>query len=104
MRNFCSVIQSLVSTMIDIRGKLPESGPITSQFVGNKDARLAVLLEQFAKETVCRLCIAAWLYKNIQNITFAINGAPKPIFLAADCDHHLIEGPLYLMEQAGRAG
>ena len=48
MRNFRSVIQSLVGTMVDTRCKSPELGPITSQLVGSKDARLAVLLR-----TIC---------------------------------------------------
>ena len=80
--------------MVDTRCKSPELGPIASQFVGSKDARFAVLLEQFAKETVCCLCITAGLYKNIQNVTVALNGALKPILLATDCDSHFIEVPL----------
>ncbi|MFT5867687.1 MAG: hypothetical protein ACI82I_003451 [Gammaproteobacteria bacterium] len=59
VRNLRSVIQSLVGKMVDTRCQLSEGRPITSQFVGNKDARLAVLIEQFAKEAVCCLCIAA---------------------------------------------
>ncbi|MFT7222386.1 MAG: hypothetical protein ACI8Z1_004012 [Candidatus Azotimanducaceae bacterium] len=59
VRNLRSIIQSLVGTMVDTRGKSLQSRAVASQFIGNKDTRLAALFEQFAKEAVCCLCIAA---------------------------------------------
>jgi hypothetical protein len=49
--------------------------------------------QQLAKKALCRLLIAAWLQKNIDQIPVLVNGALKILPFASDCYEKFIQVP-----------
>ena len=80
--------------MVDARAKGLERRAVAAKFVCDNNAWLAEMLEEFAKKPIRSLRITSRLDENVQNITVAVDGAPQPMFLAADHDNNFVEMPL----------
>jgi len=88
------VIQPLVGPVIGTAAIRAECHIVAPEFVGHRDARLTPLAHQLAEKPPGSSGISLFLNQNIQRITLIIDGAPQPVWLTADGDHHLIDMPL----------
>ena len=90
-----SVVQAFVLAVLDARHDLSLRCAIALQLAGDQHARrAALLLQKLAHQSLGRLFVTPALDQNIKHHAMLINGSPKPIFPAADRDHHLVEMPL----------
>lgn len=88
------VIESLVSEMLDRWHGLLSGCTIGSQLVGDHPlGSHALLLQQSGQDPLCRLGVAPSLHDLVENIAILIDRAPKPVCLAGDADHHLVQVP-----------
>ena len=99
MGGFTSVVQPLVSPMVNTGTKLPDCGTVAAQPVGHENPGIAPPLHQFLQKAPGRSGIAAALDQNFKGIPVGVNRAPKPVFPAADGDDHLVHMPF-----VGRVG
>ncbi|BCH67766.1 hypothetical protein RvVAT039_pl05990 (plasmid) [Agrobacterium vitis] len=58
--------------------------------------------QEFSHQTLCSLGIAAALDKDVKDETILIDGAPEPMFLAANGDDDFIEIP-FVAKLSGRS-
>ncbi|NKJ09445.1 hypothetical protein FHT29_006466 [Rhizobium sp. SG741] len=88
------VVQAFVRAMLDAGHDIALCRPIGSQLVGDHDARRVPLsFHKLWHKTFGGLGISAALHQHVKNKTVLIDGAPKPVFLAANGDDNLIEVP-----------
>ena len=65
---------------------------IARQLVGDQHPRrLALPLEQLAQQALGRLLVTSALHQHVEHDAVLIDGAPQPVLLAGDGDHHLVE-------------
>jgi len=80
--------------MLDIRHDLSLSRAIAREFVGDHHARsLALLLEEFAQETLGGFCVTPALNQNVEHDPMLIDGSPDPMLLTRNTDYDLIQVP-----------
>lgn len=68
--------------------------PLRMQFTGdNPLLRETLLLQQSDQQSPGSLGVATELHDLVENISILINGSPKPVLLAGDGNHHLVQVP-----------
>ena len=96
-----SVVQALVRAMLNAGHDVALCCAVRSQLVGDHDAgRMPLSFHELSHKAFGGLGVAAALHQNVQNKTVLIDGAPKPVFLAANGDDDLIEVP-FIAKLAG---
>lgn len=81
--------------MLDARHQFGLHGRVGPQFVGHHHPWGGTLiLEQLAHQSQGRLLVSPALQEGIEDVAIGIDGAPEPIFLTLDGDHHFIKLPL----------
>jgi hypothetical protein len=58
-------------------------------------------LSSFYYQLLSGFGVASALEEDVQNLAFIVDGAPQPMTLPLDDDHHLIEGPVIIGPRAG---
>ena len=85
MRILCSIVGPLVAQVGYIRKYLCHSRSVTAQFVGDDDTRrVALALEQFAKELLRGLPVTPRLHQDVQNFAVLVHRSPQVLQLAID--------------------
>ncbi len=56
--------------------------------------RKSVFFRKFRHQLYCDFGAATALDQKIEHLAFVVYGAPKPVLITADRDHHLIEIPV----------
>ena len=89
-----SVIQSLVRTMFYAGQHVAFHHSVGSKFIGGHDTwSIPMSFQKLSHKAFGGLGIAAALQQPIQYEAILIDSLPKPVFLAANGDDDLIEGP-----------
>ena len=92
---FGSIIESLMLAMLELHAHVRARGAVRTELIGDQDTRSAGLFaEELAKQAFGGASVAATLNQSIEDKAVLIDGAPKPVLFAIDCDHDLIEMPL----------
>ena len=100
-----SVVQAFVLAMLDAGHDLSLRRAIALQLVGDQHARrAALLLQELAHQSFGRLLVTPALDQNVEHHAMLIDGSPKPVFPAIDCDHHFIEEPLVDSQRLSTSG
>jgi hypothetical protein len=60
-------------------------------------------LSSFYYQLLSGFGVASALEEDVQNLAFIVDGAPEPIALLLDDDHHLVEVPVIAGPRAGPA-
>lgn len=94
MRSFAKIIQTLVSSVIDIRQNLSCRSAVTSQFIGYYDTRGTELANKSLEKPLRGLRITTRLHQNIKYFAVRVDGTPQPIFNSIDRDNDFIKMPL----------
>lgn len=102
MRILCPIVQAFVGAVLDTWHDLLLCSVVGAKLVGDQHPfRSTLALHQLAHQTFGCLGVAATLHENVQDETVLIDGAPKPILLAAERNDGFIE-MLFIAEPAGR--
>src|SRR5207344_288237 len=90
----CPVILPAACVVTPRNAKFAQRRTVGSELVGDDgDGSDALLLQKFPHELEGRLTVAPWLNEDIQNLAFAVHGAPDVQLFAIDGDEHFIEMP-----------
>ena len=104
MRILRSVVGSQTTIMLGSQAYCSEGRGIGSKFVRHDPAWCeALLLEQLPHQPSRCFGIAPSLDEEVQNLAFVVDGAPEPVALPPDDDHHFIEVPMVAGPGAGAA-
>lgn len=83
-----------MGTMLNAGHDLPLRRTVGLELAGDHLARRTALsFQELSHQTLGSLGIAAALNQDVKVETILIDGAPEPMFLAGDRDHHLVEVP-----------
>ena len=94
VRTFNPVIGALVHDMIDAQSSGVERGSICAIAVGHDRRRAnAMLLQQFAYKPLRGLLVASGSKKDLKDLAFVIESAPKIHLTAANRNEHFVEMP-----------
>src|ERR1700693_2868899 len=67
---------------------------VGSELVGHDGGwRDALLLQEFSHQLERRLAVSPWLNEDVQDLAFAVHGAPDVQLSAVDGDEHFVEMP-----------
>ena len=89
-----SIVQPLVRSMLYVLHHLLLRRFVALKFVGNDYSwHKTLLLQQFAKESLCRLRIPMSLQQDFQRVPLDIHCPPQIILLLFDHHHHFIQMP-----------
>ena len=95
MRVLRSIVQPLVLPMLHALEHVVLGSFVALQLICHDHPwNEAVLLEEFAEESLRRLCIPMPLHQNVEYVAFRIHCSPQVILFAFERDDHLIEMPL----------
>ena len=93
MRPLCTIIQTLMGTMICALDEGFDWLDVAAQFIRDHHTWFSKGLNQTLQKSPRCLCIAVFLNQNVQCIPVRINGTPQPVFLTIDLDDNLIQMP-----------
>ena len=83
----CPVILPATGVVTPRNTKFAQRRTVGSEPVGDDGGWSdALLLQKFPHELECRLTVAPWLNEDIQNLAFAVHGAPDGQLFAIDGD------------------
>jgi hypothetical protein len=92
MGYFYAVVGVLILAVGDARHQLTFGRRVTAKFVGrNFNRRLGLWTQHLAKEALGSLNILALLYKDLNEITVLVYGAPQLTTLILDWDDDFVE-------------
>ena len=94
MRILSSIIQALVLAMFDTKAHLRPRSAIGTELVGDHDARWRDgRFQEFPHKPLRGAAVSSTLDHDVENEAVLVDGAPKPVLLAADRDDDLIHVP-----------
>ena len=90
----CSVILPATCVVPPRNTEFAQRRAVGSELVGHDDSWSdALLLQEFSHQLERRLAVSPRLNEDVQNLAFAVHGAPDVQLSAVDGDEHFIEMP-----------
>src|SRR3954452_19143359 len=94
VRILCPVVQSFMLPMLDARHDLPLCRTVTTELVGDHDARRPALpLQQLAQQALGGPFVPPALDQHVEHDAVLVDRAPQPVLLASNFDSNLIQMP-----------
>jgi hypothetical protein len=94
MRILSSIVEPFMLTMFDPQAHILASCSVGFELVGDQNAgRFGRPLEELSHKPPCGCSVPAALNENVEDEAILIDGAPEPMFPAADRDHNLVQVP-----------
>ncbi len=104
MRVLSSVVGPRTPVVFCHKAYSSEGCRVRAKFVcHDPGGREALLLEQLLHQLLGGFGISLALDEDVQNLAFMVDGAPQPIALASDDDHHFVEVPVITGLRVGAA-
>ena len=92
MRQFGSVVESLVLPVFNTGHDFSFCCSVAFQLVGDNDTRnIGHPFQKLAEETLGSFPIASGLHQNIERITILIQRPPELVVLSLDSEYHLFQ-------------
>jgi hypothetical protein len=94
MRILRAIVEPFMLAMLERHAHGHARRAVGTKLIGDQDTRSAGLFAyEFAKQAFGGASVAAALNQSVEDEAVPIDGAPKPVFLAIDGDHDLIDVP-----------